>query len=597
MSNLRNSIYTQRINYFNAQVNKLKRITQRYTLARILTFFAVFIGFYVILEHSILWATISAIIFLSLFLFFVKKHIYSSRKLEYTGHLLSINQNELKVLEGDYSTFDQGNEYINNEHDYSFDLDIFGDGSLFQYLNRSSIKSGAKLLAKQLQYLIKDHSIIKQRQDAIQELSEKIDWRHNFIATGKMAEKSDSDIEKLDEWLDKPPFFKNKTITAFLLIIISFITSILIILSIIKILPYSTIGLTFIYQAAIYTFFAARINTYHAQISRYSKTLNNYAQLMLLVENDEWNAELSKKLSNSLQDRRIASKETKRLSELVGAFDTRMNLLLGFVFNWVLMWDMQCILRIEKWKDKNEKLIKTWFNVLDEMDALQSFANYRYNNPDYTFPETTEKSFVLHAKSLGHPLIFYKERICNDFRMEEPGRFSIITGANMAGKSTFLRTVGVNLILAMNGAPVCASEFLFTPINVFSSMRTDDSLQRHKSYFFSELERLKTIFDKINRGEQLFLILDEILKGTNSKDKEIGSKAFMKKLIGFKANGIIATHDLSLGELEKEFPENIINQCFEVKISEKELDFDYKLYTGITKNLNASYLMKKMGIV
>ena len=233
--------------------------------------------------------------------------------------------------------------------------------------------------------------------------------------------------------------------------------------------------------------------------------------------------------------------------------------------------------------------------ILHKFEAISSFANFNYNHPTYSLPILSDKT-VLKAKDLGHPLLPSNTRVTSDFDLHDLNQFTIITGANMAGKSTFLRAVGINLVLATVGAKVCSSSFTFRPTPLFSSMRTSDSLSENESYFYSELKRLQMIVEKLKSGEKLFVILDEILKGTNSKDKAEGSKKFVSQLIKHPVAGIIATHDLSLCSLSDEYPSNIKNQYFDVELENDELVFDYKLKEGICSNMNAAYLMKKMGI-
>ena len=204
---------------------------------------------------------------------------------------------------------------------------------------------------------------------------------------------------------------------------------------------------------------------------------------------------------------------------------------------------------------------------------------------------------MMDAIELGHPLLDPSTRIDNDMNLAKPGEFLIITGANMAGKSTFLRTVGVNLILAMNGAVTCAKSFKFAPIEMLTSVRATDSLQDHESYFYAELKRLKMLIDKLKEGKPIFIIVDEMLRGTNSRDKQEGSRQFIMQLMELKGVGMIATHDLSLGTLQDEFPDYAKNKRFEVDITDGHLSFDYKLRDGISQNLNATFLMKKMGIM
>jgi len=253
------------------------------------------------------------------------------------------------------------------------------------------------------------------------------------------------------------------------------------------------------------------------------------------------------------------------------------------------------LFKLKEWLSSNSEEIKNWFEAVYEMETVSSLGNFHFNNPTNNFPEM-DKDIVLSAENLAHPLLNNKTRVVNNFELDNLQKFTIITGANMAGKSTFLRAIGVNLILAMSGASVSATKFSFTPLPLFSSMRTADSLSENESYFYSELKRLQLIVNKLKSGEKLFIILDEILKGTNSKDKAEGSKKFVQQLINYKTAGIIATHDLSLCSLKNDFPSQIENSYFDVEIENDNLIFDYKLKPGICSNMNAQFLMKKMGI-
>jgi DNA mismatch repair ATPase MutS len=230
-------------------------------------------------------------------------------------------------------------------------------------------------------------------------------------------------------------------------------------------------------------------------------------------------------------------------------------------------------------------------------DAFISLGNFAGNNAEFAYPVIYDGNIVFSAKDLGHPLITEEKRVCNDFILDGKGSVCILTGANMAGKSTFLRTVAVNYILAMAGAPVCAARMDFTPVKLFTSMRTTDSLSQNESYFYAELKRLRTLKTKIAESELHFFILDEILKGTNSSDKSLGSKLFLERLIALGGTGLIATHDTSLGEMERQFPESVMNMCFEIEIEGESIKFEYKLQKGITQKMNAALLMKQMGIL
>jgi DNA mismatch repair ATPase MutS len=261
------------------------------------------------------------------------------------------------------------------------------------------------------------------------------------------------------------------------------------------------------------------------------------------------------------------------------------------------LWDYHNIRKLGDWKSKYGSHFIVWLEMLGQVDAYISFGNYACNNSLYVFPSLSDGTSLFSSSKIGHPLIKSSERISNDFEIESNGSICIITGANMAGKSTFLRTMAVNYILAMAGAPVCAGELKFRPVKLFTSMRTTDSLSNHESYFYAELKRLRLLKTQVETGEPVFFILDEILKGTNSRDKTLGSKLFIKKLIESGGTGLVATHDISLGEMEAEYPGKIFNKCFEIEIDGENIRFDYTLRDGVTHKMNAALLMKQMGIL
>jgi DNA mismatch repair ATPase MutS len=345
-------------------------------------------------------------------------------------------------------------------------------------------------------------------------------------------------------------------------------------------------------------FYTKKITFIHGRIGRKVNILDKYGKLLKLIEKEDYNSKFLLSLLNKTSvDKHTASEELNRLKNLVKALDNRMNILFALFANALLLWDLQVVYRLEKWRQKNQESMPEWFETIYRFDELSSKATFAFNHPKYIVPQIVEGNFSLKIKQGGHPLLDEKERVDNDFEMYGHAQIRIITGANMAGKSTFLRTIGVNLVLAMSGNVVCAKEFAFVPIPIHTSVRTNDSLQKSESYFFAELKRLKTIIDRLKTGEKLFVIVDEMLRGTNSKDKHLGSEALTKQMIDLKASGLIATHDIALGELTEKYPENIQNQRFEVETENDKLVFDYLLKPGISQNLNAVFLMKKMGVI
>jgi DNA mismatch repair ATPase MutS len=332
-------------------------------------------------------------------------------------------------------------------------------------------------------------------------------------------------------------------------------------------------------------------------LSKKSNLVKKYSGLLLTIEKETFNSPQMVNLKGTLEGKGgLPSEATKKLSAILDAFEARNNMLMGFLLNFLFLWDIIQVMRTEKWQALHKEDLPKWLEVLAETDAICSLANFNFNHPGSVFPVINDDGALLTAKSLGHPLVPPDSRVDNPANIPGWKHFTIITGANMAGKSTFLRTVGVNLVLAMAGSAVIAEEMTFQPAGLVTSIRTRDSLQKSESYFYAELKRLKYIIDRLHEGEKLIILLDEILKGTNSRDKQSGSRALLEKLLRYNASGLVATHDLALGELEKEYPDHITNKSFEVVIENDLLVFDYKLKDGIARQMNATFLMRKMGI-
>lgn len=511
-----------------------------------------------------------------------------------------INQFELKALDHDYSNFGDGKEFIDESHKYTHDLDIFGAFSLFQFLNRCFSPQGRQALARRLKNGFKEKSIIDQEQKGIHELAQNEEWLQDFRALGIHAvsgqKKKRAPISELSKWGKRTSIF-GAVFYKILVPLVSLLSIMMLYFLISGDLSFNYFVLYMLLPLGISGYYAKGINTNHMELGKQSDALQQWKEVFKKVELKNFESEVLLKLQNDLKEGRdFASVAIHKLYKISQAFDTRLNLFGWFILNYFSLWDILQSIRLENWRKKYGKDLEKWFGVLFEMEALVSLATFKYNHPQSIFPEILDGEFSYMAKEASHPLIPQNQCVANDIDFPSVGSFNIVTGANMAGKSTYLRTVGVNMILSLAGAPVLAKELKIKPIQMFTSIRTKDNLARNESYFYAELLRLQSIIEELQKGEPLFIILDEILKGTNSKDKEMGSKALVAQLIGLQAVGLIATHDLQLGTLIDSFPGNVRNLCFEVDIKDDALSFDYKLREGISQNLNATFLMKKMGI-
>jgi len=581
---------------YNLNLQKIKKQLAWISFLRLFVFLSGIVLVYFGINTGASFLIIAFTASLVVFLFLVRKHTFIFNKKKYYENLVKINIDEIKAIDGDFSSFADGKEFINHNHPFTSDLDIFGESSIFQCFNRTTTGMGKTKLAQRFSHPDTNSNSIISRQKAVSELSEMTDWRQNFMAKAFSVIEKNDEKEQIFKWLNGKKMFDGNRFK-FIIIFVPILTFTMFFLYAFDIIELAYLLLYLLVPMGIVGFYLRRSNKIHNQITKKSKLLVKYATLLLEIESHKFKSDLLKNYRKSLfNNKRSASFYIKKLSKITNAFDVRLNMLVGTILNIFFLWDLLQIYRMESWQKKHKDNLNSWFEVIAEIEVLSSLANFSYNNPDSVFPEILKSDFQIISKELGHPLIDRNERVDNDLIINGWKQFMIVTGANMAGKSTYLRTLGVNLLLAMTGSTVCAKSFKFTPVEVFTSIRTKDSLQKNESYFYAELKRLKMIIDKLNNGENLFIILDEILKGTNSKDKQEGSKALLKQLINLHSSGIIATHDLALGSLADIYPGNIVNHCFEVEIIKDKLIFDYKLKNGISKNLNATFLMKQMGI-
>jgi len=532
-----------------------------------------------------------------IFVWLVQHSAHINRQLEYFKHLVGINTKEKKVLTWKYNEFNNGESYLNPEDFHQYDLDLFGEGSVFQYLNRTCTTGGEDRLATFLSNPELNEKEIISRQLATVELMPLLDWRQAFQATGLIEHEEKQDRSRINHWLNQQAFFSNKAILKGLVFLIPLISIGMLVLLILGFITGSIFLIYLMIPLGVIGTYLKQINKEQKQVSQTWHLLKKYAALLELIENADFKSQRLGIFQYELRNEEaVASKKVEELSKIIKGLDNRNNMLVGIILNALLLWDLHFMFKLENWRKENKSSFNRWAEILSEFDAFSSLGNYAYNNPLYIFPDIDPKTVGLKIVDSGHPLLPEQQRVNNDFRITEEPSFIIITGANMAGKSTFLRTIGTNMMLGMAGAPVCAKQFSFAPTEVYTSMRTTDSLQKNESYFFAELSRLKKMIDKLKSGTKLFIILDEVLKGTNSRDKALGSKALVKQLIHMNTTGIIATHDVSLGSLIEEFPKNVLNCRFEVEMENDELVFDYKIKDGISQNLNATFLMRKMGI-
>jgi hypothetical protein len=438
---------------------------------------------------------------------------------------------------------------------------------------------------------------IIERQAAAKELSLKIEWRQQLQSYGIAHLINIATEIKIEDWLNEDLRFINKPHWKLLRFILPLISFTLLVLYLTNILASNVFYPLIILMLAVSLGISKLIIPEYAKLNKVAPQLETLFDSVAWIEKEDFKSKLLVGLRLKYISKETRSSHTiKKLKNILDRSDIRLNPLVFIPLNTFIFWDLQQALVLEKWKKENKQHIGDWFHSLAEMESISSLGNLSFNHPTWSFPHLADEQGTVIADSLGHPLIPKENLVTNSFSTEGNEGLNLITGSNMAGKSTFLRSVGVNMVLAMMGSPVCASSFTVSNMKVISSMRVNDNLEENTSTFYAELKKLKEVIEAVNSNEKVFLLLDEILRGTNSADRHTGSKALIKQLIQHNAAGLIATHDLELAKLANEFPDKLHNYHFDVQVAGDELYFDYKLKKGICNSMNASLLMRKIGI-
>lgn len=589
--------YQEQIEHYAARLKQIKKRRNLVTLAKLLTFGYMIFLLYLLINQStqpLLLLGIGAVLVFILLTLWDSKIIYRQRLIE---ELLRINTLESDYLAGNFSALDQGERFNDPAHPYAHDLDLFGEDSLFQHLNRTVTFSGTQKLVSWLLSLSKDPEVIHSRQQAVEELCTGPKWCQHFRAAGALHPTQALDAVVLKSGSAESPFFSKGSTVRLILWIANTIVIVSWAVTSFTPLPISISLSLSLLQLLVLALYIKKINTYHQRLNLFLKTISNYLPLVRLIHDQSFRSPFLQKIRHSLFTPESNSLQAlTQLQRIQNSLDQRGNIVIAFVLNGLYLKDFHTLLRLDRWRKAYGPDIETWTDVLSEADALVSMANYRFNHPAYCLPVISQDQ-LLYTEEIGHPLLKSERNVTNNFSIRSLHQIAIITGANMAGKSTFLRTIGVNLILAQSGNVVCSRCFAFQPMTLFTSMRTTDNLAKDTSYFHAELLRLQQLVTIAQQEDKVFIILDEMLKGTNSVDKLNGSLAFLKKILSYPISGLVATHDLALGELADDFPEHFFNVCFEIVHSGNQITYDYKLHPGISSNMNASILLKQMGLI
>lgn len=593
------TVYSRRKEKYQKLLKKQNRIINLISLIRMVIFMSAvsFPLFFCYNIKNMYLSIFTFLIFASTFVIIAVKHDKIIKTRDLIANICNINQQCIERVEGKWKEFqDDGEEYKDESHPYSNDLDIFGRASLFQYINNTTTHIGREKLKKSLTSNIYSHQKVYRRQEAIKELSKMIGFRQRLKGEGLKNFNSNKNSANLLKWAkQKHGFYESKFIQT-ISIVLPVLTLAAILYYFLGILKSYYIPLMFmIINTIILKINKNERNSALDTVYIYKKQINNYYSMLKLIEKINFKSGYLKELKAKLMyENSSASEKVRKLNKLSDLIEDRRNLMY-FILNYVFLWDYHCMINLEKWKKAHGKELGKWLETIGTIEELGSFSTLAFDNSDWTMPKFKENGFIFKGENIGHPLLG-SERVCNDLTIEEDKKIILITGSNMSGKSTFLRTVGINLVLAYVGAPVCAKKFECSIMEIFTCMRISDNLEKNISSFYGELLRIKELVNKTKEERKVFFLLDEIFKGTNSIDRHTGAKILINKLSSKKVLGMVSTHDLELGSLEKE-NSNIKNYHFEEYYKNNKIYFDYKLRRNISNTRNAMYLMRIAGIV
>ncbi len=587
--------YQHNIEIHEATIRKLERTKKSLAFIRLITV----IGASVFIWHF--WPAagivfLGIVLFSILFIILVFNDADKSTAIKQSKRLIRINKHELDAMQQNLHTYDDGQIFADPSHAYASDLDLFGPSSLYQYVSRCHAEQSKKLLSGYLKESL-PVSTISERQKAAKELSVKQDYCQKLQASAMADPLTYQTEEKLKLCFDAPavgflhPFWKWFQ----------------------NIYPIIPLSVTFLYVAGKLSdqFFLIFLSVFYiisilisrktgpalGMLTEVEPEMAGIRKQFILIEAEKFSSAFLRSLQQRLKpaDYTSTSAAIGEFVVILKKIDWRSNLLVNLILQIFFVWDLRLVISLNEWIRKNKNQFNDWFGVIAEVEVAVSLASLIHNEPEWCFPAVDDKYFHFTADQIGHPLLSATTRISSDFSLEGIGKIALITGSNMAGKSTFLRSLGVNTVLALMGGPVCARHLSLSEVKLISSMRVADNLAENTSTFYAELKKIQYIIESVNKNEKVFILLDEVLRGTNSTDRHRGSKALVRQLLQNGAVSVMATHDTELAHSESKNP-SVSNYHFEGKIQEEELYFDYKIKPGISESLNATALMKKIGI-
>lgn len=580
--------YIKQIQHLTKEITSIKKKTNALVLIRLISFISVVGGIYLSWGNSVLTIVVGTV---GVFIFFRVVHYFLDTKLKLSKleTQRELNEYEIRLLNGDFSECHNGDEYLQPTHPFANDLDLFAPSGVFAMINKTATPKGKNQLAAVLLEGTNDTNFMN---GAIDFLSKHIDWTQRYRVTGKLQSREEGAKFSMDQFdlsqIHVPNWMSLYRWVMPLFSMFVFIAFIINLLSISVMAMLLVVGLFPVFRQMKIS------NLYFKKVVLFEVRVDMLLERLRLIEELHGKETFFDSLISKVNPNGSSEKELLLLKKQISYVNMRLNVLVGLLLNIFFAWDVRLRINIKKWSEANESFMQEIENELSLIEVYLSGATIRATFPETIFPQFNS-SEVIEIDSVLHPLLAVKGGVVNRFSLDDNQQFMILTGPNMAGKSTYLRAVGLAIVFANAGFPVFAKAMEIPKMKLYTSMRTADDINSSSSYFFAELSRLRYIVDAMECQERIFVLLDEILKGTNSKDKQEGSFKFMKKLQKLGGKGIIATHDLSLCDLDSEHA--FVNACFDSIIEADELSFDYTLKDGVCQNMNASFLLKKMQLI
>ncbi len=544
------------------------------------------------------------LLFIAVFIPVVRVHRRIADSLEKHRIRRDILKDQLARVALDFSALPEAHRVnLDPDHPFGIDLDILGETSLHRLLDIGASTGGSDLLAEWLLSTDSTPEVSRRRQNQVRELEPLFIFRNRLLMNYRIASHKRLDSKTLNTWLQNNSGQSSLNKLLPLLTGLTLFTDLTFILNSMAIIATPVWIYSLIAYAGIYLFNLGPVKTLLEEATFLEDEIRKLRSILDHIEGWRYGpnthlAELCRPITGSASKPSQQLRTVRMLSTAIGL---RMNPLMGLVLNIAFPWDFYCAFFLQRFRARLRQVVPDWLKALQHLEALSSLAGFAWLNRDKVYPELepaeTDEHPGLHAEHLGHPLIAADERVCNDFSLQGLGKVVIITGSNMAGKSTFLKTVGVNMVLAQAGAPVLARRFRLSLFRLFSCIKISDSISDGFSYFYAEVRRLKAILAAIDAEDQppVFFLIDEIFRGTNNRERLIGSRAYLRALIDKRAMGLVSTHDLELVHLADDFP-GIVNFHFREQVRDGRMIFDYTLRPGPCPTTNALKIMQLEGL-